>query len=214
MGAMFSENTTDVAGLGNTIILNGWKAGLKSATPMGAYLTANTNPLVHCIYDPVDATGTARPGRIWAWTSGGKCLNNESPPASPPISLPYTHQFTFQAITSPVFVEIPVRMLAGQACTFTVYMKKSANGMTVTPTVSLVDAASVYGATALNSATMTDNTSWQTLTVTYTPVNDTFAALRVAGTNASGTLDWFAVQSVPAGGGLMKITMNGGIGQQ
>ena len=65
--------------------------------------------------------------------------------------------------------------------------------------------------TPLANAVMTDNTTWQTTTLTYTPLYDgQQLALRVTGTNASGTLQWQAVQN--AARGSNPSSFSGGIG--
>jgi len=114
-------------------------------------------------------------------------------------------EITFVTASHENWVDLPIWFPYGVAVTISVAMKKSANGMTATPEVELLDPdLPLVDGEALDSETMTDNTDWQTKTLEYTEntrPSGRMLNLRVRGTNASGTLRWAHTVSVAGGGG-------------
>jgi hypothetical protein len=151
------------------------------------------------IYDPVNGSGAVQKGRILAWMCGGTCVSEETPPASPPVTLAFCHKFTFESAEYPLWVDQSVRLRAGQTLTVPVYVKcsQAPNGMTDRPRVQIIDPNETWDSAAskLDEQQVPNDTStdWQTITVTYR--NNDYpkeVIVRVKATNASGSIYWFA----------------------
>ena len=157
-------------------------------------------------FDPVIA-GVSKPGRILGWNPGGKITNNESPPASPPVTLAYTHQFTFQGSATyvyPVYVDIPV-MSNKANLNIPVYLKCSIDASTLNevPRVQLIDPAQPFDSAASKvfDQAMSAGTNWQTIVAEATGLTpNKMYLLRVRGRHVTGpTLDWN--YTLPGAGG-------------
>lgn len=119
----------------------------------------------------------------------GYCLTEAYSAAThgtPPAALAKVHKIGFMSATAYV-LDTPLAVTANVTYAIRWHGKKSANGMTATPSVALV---TEDGNTSLVSAQMADNTNWQTLTLNYRPTSTGTVLFRVTGANATGTLYW------------------------
>jgi hypothetical protein len=84
--------------------------------------------------------------------------------------------------------DYPIQVQAGLAYTFIVYSKIDSINWTQLPVLSLFAAGGdpLAGNTPIWTATMANNTSWQTWTVTYTPTYNQTVILRTMAQNATG----------------------------
>ena len=195
--AVFSGNNQDIFMSGYSITGHG--ATLGSSTQVTSYLTA-TDPassyMQTCIYD---ISGIA--GRVGVWMPGGIVKSVASgwsgTPPSPVQSFYHNHNPVGQSGSStsvfcPNFLDFPITGIAGTPITVTLWLQKDGNSWKETPVASLVDMAHGFdtGAAVLATTTMADNTSWQTLTLTYTPTYNQQIKLRVECMNGSGNLWW------------------------
>jgi hypothetical protein len=224
-GALLEGNTNDIYVTSTQYApIRAYRTNFNSPTKISTVynqVAAASGPVLILNVDPV-ISGVVKEGRLQGWTPGGTITNNESPPASPPVALSFTHLFTFQStatttfpgsITYPVFVDIPVMGIAGVLLSIDVYLKKSLNSMGETPRVQLIDPGQPWDSVAskIVDTAMADDTNWQTITVSTTPTVNKQYILRVRGRHTSGTLDWnYAIAS--SGGGLFApSSINGGI---
>jgi hypothetical protein len=202
-GSGADANATDLAMYNGR--WRGYGGGLRSSTQVGNYLAPNPYPIASVVlYDAADASGNPQLGRMAWWNCGGYGKSEDwvqGTHGNPPVPLAYVHKHTFEAAGYANFVEVPIWGEKDVPLTVSVYIRKQQNGMTATPTAKLIDPNRPLGHAneALDTATMTDNTDWQTLTLEYTPTYDRQIILRVSGTNASGTMWWDF--NVAAGGG-------------
>lgn len=174
----------------------GYGAGLRSTTQV-----VDTNKGVSrpdnliALFDVANGSGTPQPGKLKWWSSGGYGASEDwSQPThgDPPVPLAFVHTATFQSASYDNIIEIPLWGQAGIPLVVRVYCRKQQTGMTVSPYAKLIDPNKEFGAAneALASATMADNTDWQTLSLSYTPAHDRPLVLRVGGRNATGTMYW------------------------
>lgn len=179
--AVLKKNSNDI-GISNPLAypqVRGVGASLLSAAQIeSTYLwsISGTPPQPVVIWDYAGVTGALR-----AW-----CLNGTITDAVDQVPTGYSlaYKFTFQQAAGPVFIDVPIT-LSQNTVSVSVAVKKSANGMTETPKAQIVDVATNA---VLATATMADDTNWQTLTISYTPTTNAQLAFRVRGTNASGNL--------------------------
>ena len=192
----FSSNTYDLRQVGPLI---GYGCALLSGTQNYEYALNYVDHVQQVIYDPVNGSGAVQKGRILAWMCGGTCVSEETPPASPPVTLAFCHKFTFESAEYPLWVDQSVRLRAGQTLTVPVYVKcsQAPNGMTDRPRVQIIDPNETWDSAAskLDEQQVPNDTStdWQTITVTYR--NNDYpkeVIVRVKATNASGSIYWFA----------------------
>ena len=192
----FSSNTYDLRQVGPLI---GYGCALLSGTQNYEYALNYVDDVQQVIYDPVNGSGAVQKGRILAWMCGGTCVSEETPPASPPVTLAFCHKFTFESAEYPLWVDQSVRLRAGQTLTVPVYVKcsQAPNGMTDRPRVQIIDPNETWDSAAskLDEQQVPNDTStdWQTITVTYR--NNDYpkeVIVRVKATNASGSIYWFA----------------------
>lgn len=153
--------------------------------------TALTDDFNRC-YRFFDYGGTA--GDIRAWNGGGTITTeayNAGTHGTPPVTLALVYKNTFTTAYQNG-IDIPLMGRKNVPTRIKVYMKKSVNGMLTTPYVKLCDPNKGFEQTGetLATATMADDTNWQTLVVEYTPTYDRQLILRIAGKNASGILYW------------------------
>jgi len=220
-GSGAEANTQDVA-CTNNINIKAYGAEFRTSTPVTNYLQRLGNPIGYgsefknlCIYDVGDGSGNPQPGRVKAWYSGGTIdyVLTASAPASPPSDPTFFHRFNYADSQYYAFVDFPIYAQRNIPVTITTWMVNSVSGSyTQLPKVELRDPS--YGphdsAGAITSATMADNTSWQTLTLNHTPTTDRQLVLRVYGARASG-ITYFNYQVRQAPGLLGISSMNGGL---
>ena len=210
---VFSGNTYDVRQVGPLV---GYGCSLRSATQNYKYLSNYKDDVGQFIYDPVDGSDVLQKGRIIGWTSGGQISSEEdSVPASPPIALDWCHKFTFETADFPVWVDVTaIRLKRGQSVSIPVYVKctQTPSGMSEHPRVQLIDPNEPWDSVAskLDDDQITDTTDWQTVTLTYTADYDKEIWLRVRGTNATGTMYWWADPNVYpiVGGATGELTLS------
>lgn len=201
--AVFSGNTQDVYLPGKVV---GYGAALQSTTQVSNYLEGSSDGAsgVH-IYDVAATPGNPQNGRIRGWTPGGTVVSIEwaSVPGGVqsgcPITPDYLHKFTFEAAARFNYFEWPLFGHTGVPITVTFYAQSQQAGMTARPTIAVCDPRKGYGAVGeeLAATTADDDTDWQTLTLSYTPVQDGPLTLRVSAKNASGTSYWYLDLPVP-----------------
>jgi len=206
--------------------VEGFGAGLRSTSQVASgYLAASSDDYVPgavvVLYDVADSDGTPQPGRLAWWSQGGSGKSETyvvGTHGTPPVTLAYVHKSNFETVNARNYLDIPVLVPKGQTLTATVWVKKSANGMTVTPKFSLIDKNREWGHANeyLSSSTMTDDTNWQTITLTYTAsTEDKQIALRAEGRNASGSMYWdydLSIATAGAGGGCVLFPALGQVG--
>ena len=209
----FSGNACDIRQAGPMI---GYGCSLRSATQNSEYLLNRKDDVGQFFYDPVDGSDVLQKGRVIGWTSGGYISSEEaSVPASPPIALDWCHKFTFESANFPVWVDVmAIRLKRGQSVSIPVYVKctQTPSGMSEHPRVQLIDPNELWDSAGskLDDEQITDTTDWQTVTVTYTADYDKEIWLRVRGTNATGTLYWWADPNVhpTPGGATSYLTLS------
>lgn len=211
-GATLSNNNQDIT-VSSTLgwpYVNGFGASLNSATQVagysGALPQAGWQRIV--IWDVGGVNGGLK-----AWMYGGRVINDTGtlPPA--PTIFTQTYNHIFERNNTPVYLDINFFAQKNVPFTITVSLKKDTNTMTETPSAAIIDPGKEIFSTAsrLVTSTMVDNTSWQTLTLTYTADHDRALILRLRGRNASGNLWWNAtivrapgLRAVPLFGGIMQ----------
>ena len=120
----------------------------------------------------------------------------------------YQGQMLFANSAHWTFLEDEYTLLSGVTYTFKCEARQNATGLTATPIFELVNKTSDTlddGGTALQTATMTDNTDWQVLTLTHTPAEDQNCWLRFRARNASSYVHFAMWQVPPSGGGVIII---------
>lgn len=212
-GSGAEANTQDQSGSQN-VSIKAWGAEFNTATPVTSYLQRLGSPIGYgsefksiCLYDVGDGSGNAQPGRIKAWFSGGTLdyVLTASAPASPPIDPTFFHRANYADSLYYIFTDIPIYGQRNVPITLTIWCANSASGsFSQLPKFELRDPT--YGVFdtstgVLASVTMADNTSWQTLTLSYTPTTDRQLVFRFYGSRASGITYW-----------NYKATFGGGVG--
>lgn len=193
-GSGANANTTDL-GLYNGY-WEGYGAALRSAVQVGDYLKTNPYPTALAVlYDVADASGNPQLGRMKWWNCGGYGASEDwvqGTHGDPPVPFSYVHKHLFEAAGYDDFVEVPVWGEKDVLLTVKVYLRKQQNGMTVTPYARLINPNKPWGDAqeALVTATMADDTAWQTFTLSLVPAHDRQLRLRVGGRNGSGTMYW------------------------
>lgn len=174
----------------------GYGAGLRSTVQVGDYLKTNPYAIASAVlYDVADASGVSQLGRMKWWNCGGYGASEDwvlGTHGTPPVPLNYVHKHTFEAGGYDNFVEVPIWGEKDALLTVKVYLRKQQNGMTVTPYARLINPNKPWGDAqeALVTATMADDTNWQTLTLSLVPGHDRQLWLRAGGRNGSGTMYW------------------------
>jgi hypothetical protein len=193
-GSAADANTQDVSPSSGKVL--GYGAGLRSSIQVANYLqTASFPDTMVCLYDVADAAGNPQPGRMKWWNCGGYGASEDwaqGTHGDPPVPLSYVHKHTFEASGYGNLIDVPIWGEKDVPLTVKVYIRKQQNGMTAIPTAKLIDPNRPLGhaSEALATATMADDTNWQTLTLSYTPAHDRQLVLRVAAKNGSGTMYW------------------------
>lgn len=147
-------------------------------------------------YDDASAFGVPQRGKHRAWCSGGTTtyVATASAPASPPADPGHFMVTTYDNAKFLAFFEERYWFKSGVPVTITVWCINSASGSWgQIPKVGVYDLdVRDYQdlATSVAETTMTDNTSWQTLTLSFTPSKDMRAMFRIFGARASGTTHW------------------------
>ena len=147
---------------------------------------------------PTRAGLRSRGNSPW-WSPGGYGKSeaySEPTHGTPPpgVALAYVHKSNFETANARNYIDIPILCEPGRPVRVLVYAKKQQNGMTQTPKAQLIDPARAWGDAneAVASATMADDTNWQTLSLEIRQHRRCTKqlALRVGGTNATGSLYW------------------------
>jgi len=199
-GAVLGGSGANANSTSDLALLNGyWEgygAGLRSTVQVSEYLKTSPYPTALVVlYDVADASGDPQLGRMKWWNCGGYGASEDwvlGTHGTPPVPLSYVHKHTFEAAGYDDFVEVPVWGEANLPLTVRVYVRKQQNGMTATPYARLINPNKPWGDAqeALVTATMADDTAWQTLTLSLVPAYDRQLRLRVGGRNGSGTMYW------------------------
>jgi hypothetical protein len=156
------------------------------------------------------------------YTQGGKTLTVAyvlGTHGTPPVSSSYIHESTFEDNNRNTWVEWNLWGISGTPITATFYGKLTGtSAWTTRPKIGFYDPSKqfmVAGEILSESSVMTNDTNWQTITLTYTPSANmpiTFRMQGVGGTSGgAGTekLYWFHALS-GGGGGAVSISPFGG----
>jgi len=145
-------------------------------------------------------------GRIEGWTCGGYVVSVEwaSVPSGVKTDYPgttpdYLHKFTFEVADYSTWFEWEICGQADIPITVVAYVQAQQTGMTERMTLKICDPQVDFEevAEALDSDTAPDDTSWHTLTCTYTPTYDQRLQIRLSAKNASGTAYCYLIAQVP-----------------
>jgi hypothetical protein len=220
-GATLSTNGSDTYLAGYS--WRGWNVSLNSSAQVTYYKHSNNA----CAESPLglaiqDFGGVAN--YLGFWTLGGFCKTAAyavGTHTAPPIASTYIHEMTFEDNNRVNWAEFPIYALANQPVTVTFYGRLTATSLwTTRPNIGIYDPSKVWQSAPeiLNaSAVMASNTSWQTLTATYTPTYDRELRIRVQGVggNGGGTgteiLYWFHKTTLGGGGLLINPGLSGGL---
>ena len=195
-GASFSNNGADitVAAQGRPHIV-GYGTTLGSTTPVTFYSYTDIPVGWQGVF-MYDADGVA--GRVKAWTNGGVVTTDTG---TYPTGYTQSYKYAHERAANPIYLDFPLFVNAGTA-SISVAIKKSANGFTETPVAQLIDPnVEMFSAgSVLTSATMTDDTNWQTLSLNYVAAYARQLILRVRARNASGNVWWNFTSTFGSGG--------------
>ena len=146
---------------------------------------------------------------LLVYTQGGKTATvaySSGTHGSPPVASTYIHESTFEDNNRNNWVEYQLFGIANQQITVTFYGKLTGtSAWTTRPSIGLYDPSKAFMSVAEQvsvSSAMASNTSWQTLTLTYTPSVNMPLTLRMQGvggtSSGSGTekLYWFYAMTI------------------
>lgn len=211
----FIGNTQEIYSDANGYVdIIGYRIRMSSGTKVTGYKQTNVPDGFQTVIYDRKPYGDDQMGYHGAWMPGGYVSTTDGSggvidgwvesafldSGNKPAAVSSAHVHNFEVAAYPVWLDIPIYGCKGVPVVFRVYWCKSANGMTATPTAAIMGPEQAFGDTPLASITMIDNTTWQTALLTYTPTYDQQLILRVSGRNATGSLQWQALQShVPLG---------------
>jgi hypothetical protein len=200
-GSVLRNNTADLNAVDHLI---GYSAALLSIYQYAATTYLKTvgvpNCRTNCIYDIADSSGVSLIGQVKAWGPFGTIVT-EVAPATPPVTLAYAYKMIPATVSHPTFLDFPLLAKKDVELSVSCYVKQNATGMTVRPTVQLLDPTVSWNVSTPDSTlatqTATDDTNWQTLTLSYTStVADRTVILRCFGVDVSKYWHWmFATTS-------------------
>jgi len=137
--------------------------------------------------------------------TGSDDATTPSPDANTPLKL------TFTSAANPAVLDMPVFGWANKTLAVSVAAKQSGTGWTTPCVLQLLNAdvdPDAAGA-VLASATIAENTDWQTLTLSYTPTVGRPLIVRVQAANATGNL-WVDIRGIQIANGTVEqiVTTN------
>ena len=204
IGLLLQGNTISSNAGKDYSLSNGWGNGYNNTYPATptcqSYLNGDPNGWKRAT--EYNYNGVAN--SIIYYSNGGYGLT-QAPPAGQPGGITYSLHNVMQDVRCPLEFDIPIYGFAGVPLNLTVWIISAQlpAGMTVGPRVQIIDPTQVYGSAAskLWDTPIANNTSWQTIPVSYTPTVTGPLLLRVTATNASGTYDWWYNNPAPSSGG-------------
>jgi len=174
----------------------GYGATLAGATQVNTYTDVDWKNITPSVLIR-EIAGVA--GAVKSWAYSGDIATDG---AAVTTGITYSQKFTFRNNECPLYLDWPFDLEDGESLEVGVYMKQDGTGRTVVPRCQIIrpDSDPILGnGTAVSEQIITDNTDWQTKTLSYTAVGPETIWVRVTGTGASGNFWAQVVRDIATG---------------
>jgi len=139
-------------------------------------------------------------GAVKSWMYAGRVATDT---ATFTTGIAESHKFILEQDEEYLYLDWEYLLSDGEILDVDVYMKKDTNGMTLTPRCQILDSDHdpiyINGTSAVSEQIMTDNTDWQTKSLSYTSSGQNKIIVRVLGQNSSGNFWAQVVRNLATG---------------